>query len=300
MQNGLVPTSSLNDFINHMANLESRDMKSTPRPMLVRLDGNTGIYMTSKWNDEEQKVEKLPFGVGVGFVGTVLANRYFVKSSFSPNAVKYHRTREFNSFSTDEIVLLEIEPKAEEKSKEIARFKDYYAFKEAMTTVNSLTKEENYNFDLFVSLYVYIHELDKVIVLESKGSSRTAWFDYAKSYRKGFPDVMALVQVKTEFAQQEEESNLKDEKGNVKKYFHTVLKTQTKNDEGELTRVMEATRSLFEWMSGWDRQNNSVEAKPIQAIPLNQPATEIDVLAALGPVDPQLAKDIANLPFNQS
>lgn len=300
--NQLVPTTSTQDFLNYMANLESKDMKSAPRPLQLSLHGKTGFYLTSKWNEEKKEREDVVFGTGGGFIGTVLATRYFVQSKFKPDAPKFFKTREFSSFENDEIVLLAIEPKAEEKVKEIATYHDYHEFKEKKTVTDADTGETSYNYDLHVSLYIYVHEIDQVVNLQMKGTSRSAWFDYNRAYRKGFPEVVTMVQVKTEFGRQEEKNE--NVKGEPMTYYRATMATVGKNTEADLIKLMEATRALFDWMNGWQRQNEAsrvhVIQEPVTPPPaeLNKPLTEMEVLAMNPPaVDPKLEQDVKNLPF---
>ena len=256
MQNALsnVPTSDVNSFIENMANLERQGGKQTASPLLIRLDGDNGKFTKRHFDQNKREMVTEPFQGGTPWTGTVIIAKYYAqwKYNTSGNGMNF-RTREFTNFSMSEIELLKIDynSKADDKIVETKTFDNYPAFKKEYETVDKASKKVSYPFDLWVSLYVYRHDLDTVVNYRFKGDTRSNYFDYGKGYRTDNA-IKAMVQVKTEFGTEEKQMPARDGK-EAKKYYCGTFTTLGVNEEFEMKRIMEITRELSNWMSSFSK-----------------------------------------------
>lgn len=292
--NSLVPTDNLEHFIVFMGNREKKDLTQAPRPASVKMNGNTGRYSMSVWNKDEKKFDVKELGEGL--IGTVLDETAFAKSKYEDGAREYWRTREFSS-QKEPVELLHINndaKDAKDKTKVVASYPSYHDFKLNNTSINPTTKKETYGFDYWVSLYVYIHEMDQVVNIQMKGSSRGAWFDYKKSYA-GNTGAQALVQVKIQFASDKNPPVTKKvvEEGD-KTTFHASFTTLGLNSHEELMKVASTTQALFQWKAAWEAQNGHVDEEPIKVVATPEPHYSPELQAK---VDTMNEIKLEDLPF---
>lgn len=269
-----INTQNVSDFVKQMAAMRGGSLGNNAGPRVVRLDGNTGLFVQKVWNKEENKSEvkqlKTPFQ------GTVLLYRYFVQWKFGTAADGQKiQSREFSNMDSDPIELLRIDYN-QNKTESLGSWSNYKAFKEAKKQVDTTTGKESYPFDFWCTLYVYIHESDEIIRLKFKGDSRSAWFDYNSAYRRDM-DVADIVELITEFSSVKEEMAKSASQAEAKSYYRASFKTLRKSTVPELQKIMEATLFLGKWMQSFEKEEMKQEENIVASGYVEPKKDEIDI-----------------------
>jgi len=237
-------TTNRSPFIERMKAREQQNVRQEPRPTIVKMNGNTGVFSHDHWNPVKKEYEEII--MGSNFFGTIIGVRYYVQSKYKEGARRFWKTKEFATWS-EPVTLQCIDQDSEPKVQEVAKYPTYKDFKTARTLVDKETGEETYNYGLHASLYVYCHSLDQVMCFQSKVGSNNGLFEYFKSYTADTgAEVMAQVKT-TFFAVEEVSETLKNEDGTPKKFFALRFKTDGLNTDGELMRIEEMVNSLDKW-----------------------------------------------------
>lgn len=269
MQNSnlpMVPTS-VDAFVNTMAEIESEGGVSRPRPDRIKLDGNSGTYNLRKWNQETKQPDLVPFQGGKEWQGTILLTRWFVKWKHKENEKtrRVFRTNEFISWGSPiELFEIDYEKSSGDKAKSIGKYDGYKALKEAHAIKSTVSDLVTYPFDLWVSLYIYVLETDSVVNFQTKGTTRSNYFDYLQEYRNGFETLplKSKVEVKTLLSSESHEMPAtKEEQAHI--YFSGTFKTVGVNTPEEMRKIQQATIDLVSWIKSNEGQVDSdLEEKP--------------------------------------
>jgi hypothetical protein len=290
-------------FLERMKAREKITIRQEPRPTIVKMDGNTGIFSYKTYNQQTKTNEVRT--IGGEFSGTIIGVRYYVQSKYKEGARRFWKTKDFATW--DEPVILQcIDQDSEPKVQEVARYAKYKDFKAARTLVDKETGEETYNYALHSSLYVYSHALDQVLCFQSKIGGTNGLFDYFKNY-PGTTGAQALVEVKTKFYGAKEESKtLKDGDGKPEEFFALRFQTEGVNNDGELMRIEEMVNSLDRWLETQEVSAVSAivshDTPNLSAPDEHKPLTEDMVMKAdqqakqsNGTVEPEI--DLSQIPF---
>ena len=259
----LISTSGgVGSFVKQMAALRG-NTTGTQSPKMLRLDGNTGEYVIKHWNNEAKQSEDKPFATP--FLGTVILYKYFVQWKYktTPEGIKI-MSREFSSVKDEKLELLKIDYNKQNKTEVMGVYDSYGAFKEAVKTVDPITKKEAFPFDFWVTLYVYVHELGEVVRFKFKGSTRSAWFDYNSGYRLDMADVEDICQVTTEFGTLKEEKPKSSTQEEADSYYSGTFKTVRVNSEIEMLEIMKSARYLAAWIASFNKESSHEEEIVIQ------------------------------------
>lgn len=284
----------VNSFIRRMAERERTNVRQAPKPSIVSMNGNTGIFSIDRWDATTKQHNAEP--LGGSFTGSIVAVKYFCQSKYKEGARKFWKTKEFSSWTVP-VTLQCIDQDSEPKVQDVSTYPTYKEFKKARTLVDQDTGEDIYNYALHASLYVYMHSLDQVVCFQSKVGGNNGLFDYFRSYQVG-NDAEALVQAKTVFSSAEEVSEtLKNEDGTPKKFFSLQFATEGLNSDAELQRLEEIVNELDRWFAPQEETKTQVVVLPAE----HKAATHLDALKAAKmveePSDAQMASD--KIPLDQ-
>jgi len=248
-------TTQDQDWANYVATQKAQTMRSSiPSPMGLKLNGNTGTFSTSKFDDEKKEWVFTPFAAEGAFQGVVLAVRQFAKWKHDPNAQFDIRTREFERYD-EPIELLKI-PVNDRKNAETTRYENYYAFKDAMCTTDKVSGKVTSPYDFTVSIYVLVGK--ELLRYRFKGDTRNAWFEYGKLSKEPLPTVF------TKFGVSEPKEMPARNGEEAKIYYHGTF-TWVGDITGETrSLVMNAMNDLDLYFGYWAKKNGT-EA-PMQQI----------------------------------
>lgn len=261
----LINANSTDQFFNQLANLQGPQER--PRPIKIRLNGDTGEWSESVWSEAQKKMDAIPWKRGEREWGAaILMVKYFAKEKYREGYNgPVRRTREF---TWDEpIKLLKIDYQAKENgTQEIGEYPDYQSFKaaiaqeyghavnEAIRAKKEIPKQDEYTFDLWVSIYLYDFEKDRICNLQVKGMSRKAVFDYMKSWKRGMPETVASYsQVLTKFSSVHYTE--------PRSFYSMKLQVEDVLSEPHQMKVKEAVMALGAWMRSFKTEEVKEEAK---------------------------------------
>lgn len=287
MTSELTTSQSNNDFFKALATHQKNG--EAPKPVYVRLNGKTGVWNETVFNETEKKNDNTPFLGGGEWKGAILMVKWFAKSKYKEGATKIKRTREFNDFKTDAIEYLEIDYKDKENgTKTLGTYATYAEFKEAMqaeygkavnealASKQNIPKQDDFIPDLFGSIYIYNFDLDRVVNVKVKGKSRSALFDYLSGWRRGVDEADSISQVLTSFGMTEFESKtpiMKDGKptDELEKFYATKFVPDSLLPDEYQTKVKEAVLATYAWMKSF--KDDEEEVQPFHG---EQPGMEVD------------------------
>jgi len=285
----LVPTNNINAYLDYMEKKEATIQGGKPLPKYVRLDGNTGVYTIKKYDSSTKESSNENFLDGTGFDGVILTVRFFCKWKFDEGAKVNFRTREFQNWDHESIELLKIDYTNKDSNKEtVATYEDYRAFKAKHTKTDELTGKTSSPYDVFVSLYVYVPQLDEVINYRFKGDTRSAWFDYQNNWKLG--NERHISQVLTHFgvSDKKELATKNAETGKPNFYFAGTFLSIRKNSDSEMVKVMHFVSELMAWIRSFDNSISS-EDETVGATVM------VDSLNYLAPPTDEI--DLSQIPF---
>lgn len=281
MTNQLAPYTDINKFINQSSQTERGGFNTIPSPMKIHLDGKLGAYEKRVYDTDKKELVSEPFPMN--WQGTILVPvMHFYQWKFDPSNTKLKfRTREFQEFA-DTIELLKIDYNAQDKNQRTVvegSFAGADAFKATYGFYDKLKDKTIYPFELVDSLYIYVHEMDQIVNLQVKGTSRQAFWEYKKDYRV-MDHIKSMVQIKTEFGCSELQKN-----NAGAEYYSVLFKTIAQNSDEEMQKIMEMSNNLNRWRESFNVNRVQVEVavasepKPLtEALkPYEQDHEEIDV-----------------------
>jgi len=260
--NALSTTSSNADFFKTLSTFQGGN--ETPRPTYIRLDGKSGMWHTSSFNQTEKKQEKKPWKGGGAWDASILLVRWFAKEKYKEGYQgPTRRTREFADWN-DEIKLLSINwDDKENKSSEIAIYPSYHDFKDAIDAefaqaVNvailekkQIPNQKDFQFDLWASAYCLDLETNRIVNVKLKGVSRKGVFDYLRNWKKAFDGVDSISQIATRFDIVEFTE--------PQKYYAAKFVPERVLDEGEQERVRQAILELLAWQKSFEKEETETE-----------------------------------------
>lgn len=256
MQNStsLTAQDSNETFLDTMSALEKKGMNQTPMPQIIKLDGNSGLFITRKYDADAKKMVAEFFEGGKGWTGTILLVKWFAQGKYEPGNKIVSRTREFFSFRDEPVELLQMDyaKSKEERTTVAGSYESYPDFKNAFTTKNPLSGKESSPFDLWFSVYVYNWSTNEIVNLRGKGTSRSNLFTYLGSY-KGVLErkPKALAEVKTMFGSEAHDKPKSSTAQDNEKYHAISFTSLALNPSEEVTLVKNATINLMHWMDSF-------------------------------------------------
>lgn len=279
----LIPQDSTEAFINFMANAQNPGGNSSVGPKIVRLDGNTGLFTTRRYDAEKKEMVVEPFGDNgqKTFTGTILLIQWFAKWKYNstPDHISV-RTREFSDFKYDRIKLLKIDyNKPKEEQTVETEYDSYQTFKKEHEIKDTMSDKATSRFDLWGSVYIYVPSIDQIVSYRFKGDTRSAFFDYLNDYKNVEGDereARTTVQVKTLFGSVTREMP-KSSNNESKTYYAGTFKSVAFNTDEELKKVQAATIGLAQWRKSFEKKEELPEIEENVTVHVDEEAGEKEI-----------------------
>jgi hypothetical protein len=131
------------------------------------------------WDKNKKVTERQPFSTP--FQATILVVRWQVAWKYKENSSLYVRSDEFDGFGSTQFRLHRFETKNGKTEHDILPATTYSDLKKKHGSVDTMTGETTYPFELHAVLYASVG--GTIYRIDMKGSSRSNWFDFFEMYR---------------------------------------------------------------------------------------------------------------------